>query len=119
MTDLTIRHDLRPGDMGRVIALHGVLVTLGGSAGYALGGLIGQQYGWRVTFMFAILPGVLLAALFAMRFREPPRTTESLPSQAGSATSARTRRSYLATITSTPVLLIAFSAALAAFAGTT
>lgn len=25
MRDVTIRHDLRPGDMGRVIALHGVL----------------------------------------------------------------------------------------------
>ena len=25
MADVTIRHDLRPGDMGRVIALHGVL----------------------------------------------------------------------------------------------
>jgi ribosomal protein S18 acetylase RimI-like enzyme len=25
MTDVTIRHDLRPGDMGRVIAMHGVL----------------------------------------------------------------------------------------------
>jgi GNAT superfamily N-acetyltransferase len=25
VTDLTIRHDLRPGDMGRVIAMHGVL----------------------------------------------------------------------------------------------
>ena len=25
MTDVTVRHDLRPGDMGRVIAMHGVL----------------------------------------------------------------------------------------------
>ena len=25
MSDVTIRHDLRPGDMGRVIAMHGVL----------------------------------------------------------------------------------------------
>jgi GNAT superfamily N-acetyltransferase len=25
MTEVTVRHDLRPGDMGRVIALHGVL----------------------------------------------------------------------------------------------
>ena len=25
MRDVTVRHDLRPGDMGRVIALHGVL----------------------------------------------------------------------------------------------
>jgi GNAT superfamily N-acetyltransferase len=27
MTDLTVRHDLRPGDMGRVIAMHGVRYT--------------------------------------------------------------------------------------------
>ena len=25
MTEMTVRHDLRPGDMGRVIAMHGVL----------------------------------------------------------------------------------------------
>ncbi len=28
MTDVTVRHDLRPGDMGRVIAMHGVLYAV-------------------------------------------------------------------------------------------
>ena len=35
-------------------------------------GIIAKQYGWRVTFFIACIPGLILAAL-ALKIREPHR----------------------------------------------
>jgi predicted MFS family arabinose efflux permease len=40
--------------------------------GYVVGGVIGQHYGWRNAFVWAGLPGLLLA-LVLLPFREPNR----------------------------------------------
>jgi MFS family permease len=37
-----------------------------------LSGIIAKQYGWRITFFIACIPGLILAAL-ALRIREPQR----------------------------------------------
>lgn len=53
------------------------IFTLGGVAGIGvgmlLGGIVGQQYGWRTAMIIAGVPGVLLALLFFLTVREPPR----------------------------------------------
>jgi len=45
-TALSLIGDLFPKELrGRAIALHGACTTLGGSAGYAIGGAMGQRFG--------------------------------------------------------------------------
>ncbi len=46
-----------------VLALFGLALPVGSALGYALGGLIGGHWGWRVAFMAAGVPGVLLGLL--------------------------------------------------------
>jgi predicted MFS family arabinose efflux permease len=100
----------RSNQRGLALALHGTCAALGGSAGYALGGVLGEQYGWRASFGLVLVPGLLLAFILYRSLAEPPRgMTEARPS-------AGARRSYWATVTSVPVLLISLVAGLAAFA---
>lgn len=47
--------------------------AVGSAAGLALGGWVGQAYGWRAAFLLIGLPGVLLAALIFLSLKEPPR----------------------------------------------
>jgi MFS transporter, Spinster family, sphingosine-1-phosphate transporter len=102
-----------PGARGRAIAVHGAAATLGGSAGLAAGGVLAAKIGWRGTFFTAILPGLALALVFLIRFREPPRGTfadlePAPPVETGA------RRAYLHIVLSVPVLLISAAAAAAA-----
>ena len=46
---------------------------LGVLIGLALGGWIAQHYGWRATFIWFGVPGLLLAALVFLLVREPRR----------------------------------------------
>jgi MFS family permease len=51
-------------------------MLLGGAAGQAFGGLFGEVYGWKVTFivvgLICMIPG-----LFVLRLQEPPRRPRS------------------------------------------
>jgi predicted MFS family arabinose efflux permease len=58
---------------GRALAVYSTGVPLGSLLGLALGGWLGQQYGWRVAFLAVGLPGLLLAALVKFTLREPTR----------------------------------------------
>jgi predicted MFS family arabinose efflux permease len=53
------------------------LIFLGSSGGLAIaavaGGWLAQDYGWRVAFFMAGLPGVILAALILLTVEEPRR----------------------------------------------
>jgi MFS family permease len=111
-------------ERGLAIALHGVCTTLGGSAGYAVGGALGARLGWRAPFFLAVIPGLILAVVLALRFREPVRggadgtPMEAKPGDAGEAlaTVSVVRRPYYAIITSPAVGLIALAACAAGFA---
>jgi predicted MFS family arabinose efflux permease len=46
--------------------------SLGIAAGFALGGWLGQAYGWRTAFVCVGAPGFLLAAIVAARLRPRP-----------------------------------------------
>ncbi len=47
-------------------------IPVGSALGYGIGGLAAQAWGWRSAFLFAGLPGLLLAARMA-RMADPPR----------------------------------------------
>jgi MFS transporter, Spinster family, sphingosine-1-phosphate transporter len=51
-------------------------MLLGGAAGQVLGGIVGENYGWKLTF---ILVGVvcMIPGLFVVRLPEPPRRPRS------------------------------------------
>ena len=48
---------------GRVYAVFFAAIPVGSAAGYILGGLADQRFGWRAAFLIAGLPGLLLALL--------------------------------------------------------
>ncbi|HYV41944.1 MAG TPA: MFS transporter [Thermoanaerobaculia bacterium] len=57
---------------GRVFAVFFAAIPIGSAAGYVLGGLVDQKFGWRAAFYVAGLPGLALALLCLM-LKDPPR----------------------------------------------
>lgn len=105
-----------PRRRGMAIAVHGVCATLGGSAGYAVGGLFGESHGWRAPFFIAVVPGLVLAWFVWRRLPDPNRGANRLPeveanlADAGPTDSRHPIRKRLAVLMSFPVLLISLAA---------
>jgi MFS family permease len=57
---------------GRVLSVFFAAIPIGSAAGYILGGLVDQHFGWRAAFWIAGAPGLLLA-LLVMLVKDPPR----------------------------------------------
>jgi MFS transporter, Spinster family, sphingosine-1-phosphate transporter len=107
-----------PSERGLAIALHGICATLGGSAGYAVGGFLGERLGWRVPFFLAVVPGLGLALLLGLRFREPPRG-QAAPASGGPREVDEApvkRRPYHRIVLAPTVIGIALTACCAMFA---
>jgi MFS family permease len=65
--------DLFPKEKrGRVFAIFFAAIPIGSAAGYVIGGLIDQKFGWRAAFLVAGLPGLVLA-LLCLWLKDPPR----------------------------------------------
>ena len=70
---LTKLSEVFPGNYrARAVGIHAVGLILGSAAGYILSGTIAQALGWRVSFIVAGLPGLLLGWLI---FRLRPKTS--------------------------------------------
>jgi MFS family permease len=63
---------------GRVFSAQQVSFFLGGGIGLALGGWVGETFGWRWAFAVVGVPGALVA-LAVFRLREPRRGEAELP----------------------------------------
>lgn len=61
------------GTRSRAMSLHQSGVYAGTIAGGSLSGLIGQDYGWRSSFVFWGVAGLLLGVVFFTVLREPER----------------------------------------------
>lgn len=73
--------DLFPKDWRvRAITIFSLGLPVGILLGLAFGGWINEQFNWRVAFMIVGAPGVLIAIVFMLTVREPPRSVP--PSQA-------------------------------------
>lgn len=57
---------------GRVFAIFFSAIPLGSAAGYIIGGLLDQHFGWRAAFFIAGFPG-LLFAIMTLYVKEVPR----------------------------------------------
>jgi MFS family permease len=57
---------------GRVLAVFFAAIPVGSAAGYVLGGLVDQHFGWRAAFWIAGAPGLFLSLLVLM-VKDPPR----------------------------------------------
>src|SRR5215469_7840783 len=61
----TLVADLFPVERrGRMLSIFYLGLPVGSALGILLGGPLGQQFGWRVPFMLAGIPGFLLALIF-------------------------------------------------------
>ena len=57
---------------GRIFAVFFAAIPIGSAAGYILGGLMDQKFGWRTAFFVAGVPGLALA-LLCLALKDPPR----------------------------------------------
>ena len=65
--------DLYPASKrGRAVAVFMLGLPVGIFLSNMLSGLIAQAYGWRMAFLIATIPGLILA-LMALKIKEPPR----------------------------------------------
>lgn len=66
-------------ERGFALGVYALGIPIGSMFGLALGGWIGQQFGWRWALLIVGLPGLLLAVLVKMTVREPDRIVEAAP----------------------------------------
>jgi predicted MFS family arabinose efflux permease len=70
---MALLSDAFPSDhRSRAVAVHDSGLMVGAALGAVLGGMLGEAFGWRVPFLAAGIPGLVLA-LLAWRIREPAR----------------------------------------------
>lgn len=55
------------------LSLHGAGGTVGAMLGFAIGGMLADAVGWRWTFVYFGIPGLLLAVIMRLTVREPAR----------------------------------------------
>lgn len=65
---------VEPAKRASAIAFYGLGIPIGSLLGLIVGGLVADQWGWRVAFMIVGVPGILLAALLPMMIREVRHT---------------------------------------------
>lgn len=66
--------DLYPrAERSAAMAIYALGVYFGVGIGFFMGGFVAENYGWRVAFFVAGLPGLLLALLIRLTLKEPQR----------------------------------------------
>lgn len=90
---------------GRVFAIFFAAIPIGSAAGYALGGLADQRFGWRAAFYIAGLPGLVLA-LLCLKLKDPPRGAQDDTPHPGPPRGDGIRASYARLLKNRPYRLI-------------
>jgi MFS family permease len=62
-----------PRQRNRILSIFYLAIPVGAALGYLTGGVLGSIYGWRVPFFVGAIPGLLLAAAYALFGKEPIR----------------------------------------------
>lgn len=66
----------KPEIRARILAILGLALPLGSALGYLLGGVIGQNYGWRMAFYLLSIPGFLLAIVAFIYIKDKRKPTK-------------------------------------------
>lgn len=104
-----------PQQRATALGVYSLGISLGIMFGYIAGGWVNEIFGWRRAFLVVGIPGVLLALMFRLTVREPPRGWSE-------NRAAETERPgfiavFLFLARRKSFLHLAFGAALAAFVG--
>ncbi len=62
-----------PEHRGKALSFYSAGIYVGILFGFAFGGVLAEQFGWRMAFMAVGLPGVALAVVLVMVLKEPIR----------------------------------------------
>lgn len=60
-------------DRNRILSIFYIAIPVGAALGYLAGGGMGSMWGWRAPFFICAIPGLIIAALYAVFGREPVR----------------------------------------------
>ena len=73
---ISILTDLFPLHMrARVMAVYNAFAYIGFLGGFLIGGWVGQLWGWRVAFLVAAIPGLMVGLIVLLTVAEPARQT--------------------------------------------
>ena len=72
-----IADSVPPEKRSSAIAFFGLGIPIGGLLGLIIGGVVNDQYGWRIALMLVGAPGILLAFLLPLLIRDPRRCADS------------------------------------------
>ena len=106
---------------GRVFAVFFSAIPIGSAAGYVLGGLVDQHFGWRAAFWIAGFPGLLLS-LLVLVVKDPPRGQQDAHAPRASGATTRgasgtsTRDAYRDLLRNRPYVLAVLGYAAYTFA---
>ncbi len=75
------------------LSIYSLGIPIGGAIGTLAGGWIGEYFGWRTAFYVVGVPGLVVAVIFYLTIKEPPRgATEIEPVSTASPPLAQTLR---------------------------
>lgn len=60
-------------ERNRIFSIFYLAIPVGAALGYMAGGKMGSLWGWRAPFLVCAIPGLVIAALYAVLGREPER----------------------------------------------
>jgi predicted MFS family arabinose efflux permease len=66
-----ITDSVEPHRRASAIAFFGLGIPIGGLLGMVVGGTLNDTFGWRTAFLFAAIPGLLLAVIVPFLIRDP------------------------------------------------
>lgn len=72
-----IADSVPPEKRSSAIAFFGLGIPIGGLLGLIIGGVVNDQYGWRMALMLVGVPGILLAFVLPLLIRDPRRCADS------------------------------------------
>lgn len=81
----------------RVLTVFNIAIPVGAALGFMAGGILGQRYGWRMSFVASAIPGALIALLVAFFMKEPQRSAPAAKQKVekGVILSLLTNKAYL------------------------
>jgi MFS transporter, Spinster family, sphingosine-1-phosphate transporter len=97
-----ILSDFYPEDQrNRVLTIFNIALFVGAALGYLIGGVVGEHFGWRRSFIVSAVPGTIIAILIAIFMKEPARGAsqhEKAKLEKGTVLSLLKNKAYLASI---------------------